>query len=48
MELVDDGYKGRPLLLHVGMSLFRVLTGFFTGAAGRHAAGARHGLLAAS
>ena len=32
MELVDDGYKGRPLLLHVGMSLFRVLTGFATGA----------------
>ncbi len=32
MELVDDGYKGRPLLLHVGMSLFRVLTGFLTGA----------------
>jgi taurine transport system permease protein len=33
MELVDDGYKGRPLLLHIGMSLFRVLTGFLTGAA---------------
>jgi taurine transport system permease protein len=33
MELVDDGYKGRPLLLHIGMSLFRVLTGFVTGAA---------------
>ena len=32
-ELLDDGYKGRPLLLHVGMSLFRVGAGFLTGAA---------------
>ncbi len=32
-ELVEDGYKGRPLWLHVGMSLFRVLSGFATGAA---------------
>ena len=31
-ELLEDGYKGRPLLLHVGMSLFRVLMGFATGA----------------
>lgn len=33
IELVEDGYKGRPLLEHVEMSLFRVLTGFLTGAA---------------
>ncbi len=33
MELVQDGYKGRPLLEHVGMSLFRVAAGFLTGAA---------------
>ncbi|WP_158746827.1 ABC transporter permease [Acidisphaera sp. L21] len=33
MELVQDGYKGRPLLEHVGMSLFRVIAGFLTGAA---------------
>ncbi len=32
-ELVDDGYRGRPLLLHVGMSLTRVAAGFLTGAA---------------
>jgi taurine transport system permease protein len=32
MELIDDGYKGRPLLLHVGMSLYRVGAGFVTGA----------------
>jgi taurine transport system permease protein len=32
LELLDDGYKGRPLWLHVGMSLFRVLMGFLTGA----------------
>src|SRR3978361_2419292 len=31
-ELMDDGYKGRPLLLHVGMSLYRVGFGFVTGA----------------
>ena len=33
LELMDDGYKGRPLLLHMGMSLFRVGAGFLTGAA---------------
>ncbi len=33
MELVEDGYKGRPLLEHVGTSLFRVAAGFLTGAA---------------
>lgn len=32
MELIDDGYKGRPLVLHVGMSLYRVGAGFVTGA----------------
>jgi taurine transport system permease protein len=32
MELIDDGYKGRPLLTHVGMSLYRVGAGFGTGA----------------
>ncbi len=32
MELVDEGYRGRPLLLHVGMSLYRVGAGFLTGA----------------
>jgi taurine transport system permease protein len=32
MELIDDGYKGRPLLIHVGMSLYRVVAGFVTGA----------------
>ena len=32
VELVQDGYKGRPLWLHVGMSLFRVLSGFLAGA----------------
>ena len=31
-ELMDEGYKGRPLLLHVGMSLYRVLAGFLSGA----------------
>ena len=30
-ELLDDGYKGRPLLEHVGMSLLRVGAGFLTG-----------------
>ena len=47
MELVDDGYRGRPLLLHVGMSLFRVLTGFLTGAVAGTLLGLAHGLLAA-
>jgi taurine transport system permease protein len=31
-ELFEEGYKGRPLLEHVGMSLFRVGTGFLAGA----------------
>ena len=31
-ELVDEGYKGRPLLEHIGISLFRVGAGFLTGA----------------
>ena len=44
MELMDDGYKGRPLLLHMGMSLFRVGAGFLTGAAAGTLAGAGHGL----
>jgi taurine transport system permease protein len=33
VELVQDGYKGRPLLEHIGASLFRVIAGFLTGAA---------------
>lgn len=33
LELVDEGYKGRPLLVHVGDSLFRVGAGFATGVA---------------
>ncbi len=33
VELLDDGYKGRPLLVHVGDSLFRVGAGFVTGVA---------------
>ncbi len=33
LELVEDGYKGRPLLEHIGASLFRVAAGFLTGAA---------------
>ena len=32
MELIEDGYRGRSLLLHVGMSLYRVGAGFVTGA----------------
>ena len=32
MDLIEEGYKGRPLLLHVGMSLYRVGAGFLTGA----------------
>lgn len=31
-ELIDDGYKGRPLIEHIGMSLLRVGAGFVTGA----------------
>jgi taurine transport system permease protein len=31
-DLLEDGYKGRPLLEHAGMSLFRVGSGFLTGA----------------
>lgn len=31
-ELFEEGYKGRPLLEHAGISLFRVATGFLTGA----------------
>ena len=33
VELMADGYKGRPLLQHIGISLFRVLAGFLSGAA---------------
>ena len=33
VELAQDGYKGRPLLEHIGISLFRVAAGFLTGAA---------------
>ncbi len=33
LELIDEGYKGRPLLVHVGDSLFRVGAGFVTGVA---------------
>ncbi|MDT7952069.1 MAG: ABC transporter permease [Acetobacteraceae bacterium] len=33
LELIEDGYKGRPLLVHVGDSLFRVGAGFVTGVA---------------
>jgi taurine transport system permease protein len=32
VELFEEGYKGRPLLEHAGISLFRVGTGFLTGA----------------
>lgn len=31
-ELFDEGYKGRPLLEHAGISLVRVGAGFLTGA----------------
>ena len=33
VELIQDGYKGRSLLEHIGISLFRVLAGFLSGAA---------------
>ncbi|MGI4802846.1 MAG: ABC transporter permease [Janthinobacterium lividum] len=33
LELIEEGYKGRPLLVHVGDSLFRVGAGFVTGVA---------------
>ncbi len=33
LELIEDGYKGRPLLVHVGDSLCRVGAGFVTGVA---------------
>ncbi len=33
VELVQDGYKGHPLAEHIGISLFRVLAGFISGAA---------------
>ena len=33
IELVQEGYKGRSLLEHMGMSLLRVMAGFLTGAA---------------
>lgn len=33
LELLEDGYKGRSLLVHVGDSLFRVGAGFVTGVA---------------
>ena len=33
VELVDEGYKGRPILVHVADSLFRVGAGFVTGVA---------------
>lgn len=32
LELLDDGYRGSPLLLHIGMSLYRVGAGFAGGA----------------
>ena len=32
LELLDDGYRGSPLLLHIGMSLYRVGAGFVGGA----------------
>jgi len=32
LELLDDGYRGSPLLLHIGMSLYRVGAGFVAGA----------------
>ena len=32
-ELAEDGYRGRPLLEHIGASLWRVGAGFVTGAA---------------
>ncbi len=31
-ELIEEGYKGRSLLEHIGMSLLRVCAGFVTGA----------------
>jgi taurine transport system permease protein len=31
-DLVDEGYKSRPLLDHIGLSLLRVFAGFGTGA----------------
>ena len=30
-ELVRDGYQGKPLYEHMGISLFRTLTGFLLG-----------------
>ncbi len=32
-DLVRNGYQGKPLAEHIGISLFRTLTGFFIGAA---------------
>jgi ABC-type nitrate/sulfonate/bicarbonate transport system permease component len=32
VDLVKNGYQGRPLLEHIGISLFRSLTGFVLGA----------------
>jgi len=32
LDLASSGYKGRPLLVHIGFSLERVLAGFGTGA----------------
>jgi len=32
LELIDDGYRGRSLLVHVGISLYRVGAGFLSGA----------------
>ena len=33
VELVRDGYQGKPLWEHIGISLFRTLTGFLLGVA---------------
>jgi taurine transport system permease protein len=45
LELIEFGYKGRPLSEHIGMSLFRVGTGFLTGAAAGTAIGLAMGYL---
>lgn len=45
LELVEDGYKGRSLLVHVGDSLFRVGAGFVTGVAAGSVLGLAMGYL---
>jgi taurine transport system permease protein len=44
-DLLDEGYKGRSLFEHIGMSLMRVLAGFLTGALAGTALGLAMGYL---